>query len=161
MNLWIETTREELLEVLRRVEVALMNDAEARQLCGTWSLIAAGRQILQLGPKVAIIKKGEHGALMFAKPQHTDSLKFFAAPSYPLEELKDPTGAGDCFAGGLCGYLDYTGDFSLESFRKAIVYGSIVASFNVEDFSVERLKSLSPEEIASRYNEFVLMTRFE
>ncbi|NCO35501.1 MAG: sugar kinase [Armatimonadetes bacterium CG2_30_59_28] len=162
MNLWIDTTRDELLRVLERVDVALMNDAEARQLCETWSLITAGKRVLEMGPRIAIIKKGEHGALMFARTSGgSDSLKFFAAPSYPLEELRDPTGAGDCFAGGLCGYLDYTGDFSLESFRKAIVYGSIVASYNVEDFSVERLKWVSPEDIATRYNEFMLMTRFE
>lgn len=161
MNLWIDIAKADLLQVLQRVDVALMNEGEARQLCGTSSLITAGKQLLTMGPKVVIIKKGEHGALMFADPAGTGFSEFFAAPSYPLEEIKDPTGAGDCFAGGLSGYLDYTKDGAVNNLRKAIIYGSVVASFNVEDFSLNRLRCITPEDISRRYNEFKTMTAFE
>lgn len=154
MNLWIQRSKEKVLEVLRRVDVALMNDSEARQLFETPSLIRAGRRLLQAGPKVGIIKKGEHGALLFADGD------FFSAPSYPLEEVLDPTGAGDSFAGGLIGFVAYTNDPSIDNLRKAIVYGSIVASFNVEDFSLNALRRVTPEDIARRYGEFVEMTQF-
>lgn len=154
MNFWIASKREALLEVLRRVDVALMNDAEARQLCDTPSLVQAGRRLLELGPRAAVLKKGEHGAAMFTRDGH------FFAPGYPLEQVKDPTGAGDSFAGGLIGYLAYTDDFSEENLRKAIVCGSVIASFDVEDFSLGRLARLTPNEIVERYREFRAMTDF-
>jgi ribokinase len=154
MNLWIHLSKDKVLEVLRRVDVALMNDGEARQLFETPSLVRAGRRLLEAGPKVGIIKKGEHGALLFSKNT------FFAAPSYPLEEVLDPTGAGDSFAGGLAGFVAYTNDPSVENLRKGIVYGSIVASFNVEDFSLNALRRIVPEDVARRYEEFVEMTQF-
>jgi sugar/nucleoside kinase (ribokinase family) len=131
-----------------------MNDAEARELCGEPNLIAAGRRLLNYGPGTIIIKKGEHGAVMMTH----DS--YFSAPGYPLEELKDPTGAGDTFAGGLVGYLARCGQTDEETMRRAIIAGSVMASFTVEDFSLNRLFALTPEEIAERYHEIVAMTRF-
>jgi len=154
MNFWISGKRDALLAVLARVDVALMNDAEARQLCDTPSLVQAARRILDLGPRAVVLKKGEHGAAMFTRDGH------FAAPGYPLEQIKDPTGAGDAFAGGLVGYLAYTDDFSDDNLRKAIICGSVVASFNVEDFSLERLARLTPNEIVERYRQFRAMTDF-
>jgi sugar/nucleoside kinase (ribokinase family) len=154
MNYWIESKREKVLEVLARVDVALMNDAEARQLCGEPNLIAAARQVLNFGPGTVIIKKGEHGSLMLSKDA------FFAAPGYPLEEVRDPTGAGDTFAGGLIGYLARGDNGDDGALRRAIVSGSVMASFTVEDFSLRRLLRLQPEEIAERYHEIGAMTRF-
>lgn len=154
MNFWISGKREALLEVISRVDIALMNDAEARQLCDTHSLVQAARKLLDLGPRAVVLKKGEHGAAMFTRDGH------FAAPAYPLEDAKDPTGAGDSFAGGLVGYLAYTDDFSDENLRKAIVCGSVIASFNVEDFSLERLARLAPDEIVARYDAFRAITDF-
>ena len=154
MNYWIESKRDKVLEVLARVDLALMNDAEARQLCGEANLIAAARQILNYGPGVVIIKKGEHGAIMLAQ----DS--FFSAPGYPLEEVRDPTGAGDTFAGGLIGYLARCDDGGDGAMRRAIISGAVMASFTVEDFSLRRLLRLEPEEIAERYHEVDAMTRF-
>ena len=154
MNFWIENAREKLLEVLARCDVALVNDAEARQLCQEGSLIAAGRKILDLGPGAVIIKKGEHGAVMMSR----DS--YFTAPGYPLEEIRDPTGAGDTFAGGLVGYLARCGEIGEDALRRAIIAGSVMASFTVEDFSLNRLFSLSPDEVAERYDEITTMTRF-
>lgn len=154
MNFWISGKREQLLAVLSRVDVALMNDAEARQLCDTPNLVQAARRILDLGPRAVVLKKGEHGAIMFTRDAH------FAAPAYPMEQVKDPTGAGDSFAGGLIGYLAYTDDFSDENLRKAIICGSVVASFDVEDFSLERLARLTPGEIVERYNEFRTIAGF-
>ena len=155
MNFWIERKRDRLLEVLKRVDVILLNEGEARQLCDTASLAVAGRRLLELGPKTAVIKKGEHGVVMFARGCH------FAAPSYPLEEVKDPTGAGDSFAGGFVGYLAYTDDPTEENVRKAVVCGSAMASFGVEDFSLRRLESLTPQAIMERCGEFRRITRFE
>ena len=154
MNFWISGKREALLAVLKRVDVALMNDAEARQLCETSSLVQAARRLLELGPRAVVLKKGEHGAVMWTRDGH------FAAPGYPLDQVRDPTGAGDAFAGGLIGYLAYTDDFSDENLRKAIVCGSVVASFDVEDFSLERLARLTPDEIVARYREFRGITGF-
>ena len=154
MNYWIESKRDKVLEVLARVDLALMNDAEARQLCGEANLIAAARQILNYGPGVVIIKKGKHGAIMLAQ----DS--FFSAPGYPLEEVRDPTGAGDTFAGGLIGYLARCDDGGDGAMRRAIISGAVMASFTVEDFSLRRLLRLEPEEIAERYHEVDAMTRF-
>jgi sugar/nucleoside kinase (ribokinase family) len=154
MNFWISGKREQLLAVLSRVDVALMNDAEARQLCDTPNLVQAARRILDLGPRAVVLKKGEHGAIMVTRDGH------FSAPAYPMEQVKDPTGAGDSFAGGLIGYLAYSGDFSDGNLRKAIVCGSVVASFAVEDFSLERLARLAPGEIVERYNEFRAIAGF-
>ncbi len=154
MNFWIEGARDKLLAVLARCPIALMNDAEVRQLSGEVNLVAAGRRVLDLGPGVVIIKKGEHGCLMMSR----DS--YFAAPGYPLEEVRDPTGAGDTFAGGLVGYLARCGETDDEALRRAIVAGSVMASFTVEDFSLRRLFRLTPEEIAERYHEIAAMTRF-
>jgi sugar/nucleoside kinase (ribokinase family) len=153
MNYWIENSREALLQVLARSDVALLNDAEARQLCGEPNLIAAARQILNYGPGAVIVKKGEHGALMISR----DS--YFAAPGYPLEEVRDPTGAGDTFAGGFIGYLARGGETDDQALRRAIICGTVMASFAVEDFSLNRLFRLTPEEIASRYHEMLALTR--
>ncbi len=155
MNFWIENKRDALLEVLKRVDVAFMNDAEARQLIGTGSLVKAAMRVREMGPKYVVIKKGEHGAMMFC-----DGL-CFAAPSYPLEEVVDPTGAGDSFAGGFIGYLAGRGDISEDSIRKAIICGSTMASYNVEGFSLDRLKTLTGREISERYKAFREMVRFE
>ncbi|NLC57578.1 MAG: sugar kinase [Armatimonadetes bacterium] len=155
MNFWITGKPDRLREVLRRVDIVFMNDAEARQFCGTFSLLSAARQILELGPKAVIIKKGEHGALLFTPSGH------FSAPSYLLEQVADPTGAGDSFAGGFIGYLAYTGDLSEPNLRKATVYGSVLASFDIEDFSLNRLRTLTPAEIAGRYAEFRQIAFFE
>lgn len=154
MNLWIKTKKNQLLEVIRKVDVLLLNDGEARQLFETPSLVKAASAALKLGPKQVIIKKGEHGALLFADSTH------FSAPGYPLEVIKDPTGCGDSFAGAMIGYLAKTGDASEKSIRKAIVYGSVVASFNAEDFSLERMKRLTNEEIEGRYREFERIREF-
>lgn len=148
MNYWIENKPDALEKVLRRVDAAFMNDAEARQLCCTGSIIKAGARIRQMGPSIVVIKKGEHGAVVFSEGE------FFAAPSYPLEEVVDPTGAGDSFAGGFMGYLAHTDDLSGRNIRKAVIYGSVLASFDVEDFSLGRLAALAPREISDRYNEF-------
>ncbi len=155
MNYWIETRKPELIEVLKRVDIAFMNDAEARQLCGTSSVIKAARQIRELGPRCVVVKKGEHGAMLF-----TDH-SFFSAPSYPLDEVVDPTGAGDSFAGGFMGYLASTNDVSDANLRKAIVCGSTVASFNVEDFSLRRMSKLTLDDISKRYDEFRTICYFE
>jgi sugar/nucleoside kinase (ribokinase family) len=154
MNFWIENAEERLLEVLARCDIALMNDAEARELTGESNLIVAGRRVLDLGPGVAIIKKGEHGAVMLSQNS------CFAAPGYPLEEIRDPTGAGDTFAGGLVGYLARCGETDEETLRRAVIAGTVMASFTVEDFSLDRLFALSPAEVAERYHEIVAMTRF-
>jgi sugar/nucleoside kinase (ribokinase family) len=141
--------------VLKRVNLVFMNDAEARQFCGTFSLLRAARDLLAMGPDGVIIKKGEHGALLFTKGKH------FSAPSYLLEQVADPTGAGDTFAGGFIGYLAYTGDLSEANLRKATVYGSVMASFNIQDFSLNRLRGLTQEEISARYEEFKEIAFFE
>lgn len=154
MNLWIETKKKQLTDAIRKVDVLLLNDSEARQLFGTPSLVKAASAALKLGPKYIIIKKGEHGALLFTGNSH------FSAPSYPLETIKDPTGCGDSFAGAMIGYLAKTGDNSEKSIRKAIVYGSVVASFNAEDFSLERMKRLTNAEIEKRYREFEKIREF-
>ncbi len=153
MNYWIEKKKEQLMEVIRKTNIFLLNDSEARELFKTTNLITAGRRILGHGPDAVIIKKGEHGALML-----TDE-KLFCLPAYPLEIVKDPTGAGDSFAGAFIGYLSKNG-FDESSVRKAIVYGSAVASFNVEDFSLNRLKKITMKDIEARYREFETIVRF-
>jgi sugar/nucleoside kinase (ribokinase family) len=155
MNFWISGKREELLETLRRVDVLLVNDAEARELSGEWNIVKAARAIRALGPKTLVIKKGEHGVLMFAEDGS------FSAPAYPLEEVFDPTGAGDTFAGGFLGYLASTGSFADGALRRAAIMGSALASFSVEAFSLERLLTLTRAEIDERFRLFKRLTHFE
>ena len=155
MNFWIEGKRDALLEVLKRVDIAFMNDAEARQLTGELSVIKAAKALMALGPKTVIIKKGEHGALLFSGDQH------FAAPSYPLEDIADPTGAGDSFAGGFIGYVASQNDTSFATLRRAVIYGSVLASYNVEDFSLNRLRTLTDADIAARYRAFQEIAYFD
>lgn len=155
MNFWMDIALDELLKTLTLVDVLTINDAEARQLSGEFSLVKAARKILTMGPKYLIIKKGEHGALLF----HED--KIFSAPALPLEEVFDPTGAGDTFAGGFIGYMAKTGTVSFENMKNAIIYGSALASFCVEKFGSERLRNLTQEEIAGRLQEFVGLAKFE
>jgi len=156
MDLWIDIARDELVALLKRVDMLILNDGEARQLTGETSLIRAGRRIREMGPSHVAIKKGEHGCLLFS-PEG-----FFSCPAYPLEDIHDPTGAGDTFAGGLIGYLAANADtISLDHLRRAVVYGSTLASFNVEKFSLERLKTVTREDITARYGIFREMSRFE
>lgn len=154
MNFWIQNKKEHLLNVLKKVDVLLINEAEARQLFATPSLVQAAKSAINLGLKAVIIKKGEHGALLFMEGKH------FSAPGYPLENVIDPTGAGDSFAGAIMGYIAKTDDISEKNIRKAIVYGSVVASYNAEAFSLEMLKKLSLPEIEKRYNEIKEMREF-
>lgn len=147
MNLWISTKKARLLELMKQIDILILNDGEARQLTGSPSLIKSGRLIRSWGPKFVVIKKGEHGALLFSKD------KFYAAPAYPLEEVYDPTGAGDTFAGGFVGYLNKMGNSLDEKvLHEAIFYGTVMASFNVENFSLERLKTVHTQDIERRVN---------
>ena len=154
MNFWINNKKKSLIDVIKKVDVLLLNDGEARQLFSTINLVNAANQALSLGPNAVIIKKGEHGALLFTKNKH------FNAPSYPLENIKDPTGCGDSFGGAFIGYLAKTKDLNERNFRKAIVYGSVVASHNAEDFGLNRLKNLKMSDIEKRYKEFRDMREF-
>ena len=156
MNYWIERKREDLTRVMQMVDVVLLNEAEVRQYTETYNLLVGARRILSLGPMAVIVKKGEYGALMISGEGEV-----FIAPAYPLESVKDPTGAGDSFAGGFLGYLASTGDQSPNGIRKAMIHGSVIASFTVEDFGVNRLLSLTQEEIDRRYREFTRLTFFE
>lgn len=155
MNLWIETARAELLDVLRSVDLLVVNDGEARQLTGESNVVRAGRRLLELGPKTIVIKKGEHGAALFA------SGGTFAVPAVPLEHVVDPTGAGDSFAGGLIGSLAVSGDLGDAALRRAIACGSVLASFTVQDFGVARLQSVTRHELAARYEELRHLTHFD
>lgn len=155
MNLWIEIERDSLIETMRMVDMVCMNEEEARELSGSGSLVAAARYILGLGPRVVLIKKGENGCVMVTPDG------YFMAPAYPLEEVYDPTGAGDSFAGGFLGYLASHGAMTDEALRRAVIYGSAVASFTVEKFSVDRLRQLSRREIDERYSDFRRFTFFE
>ncbi len=157
MDLWISIAKEDLTTLLKRVDMLILNDSEARQYTGETSLIKAGAKIRSLGPKFVAIKKGEHGCLLFGESQ------FFSCAAYPLEDIHDPTGAGDTFAGGLIGYLAARnhGEIRFDDLRKAVVYGSVMASYNVEAFSLERLRSLSQNDIDERYRMFQLMSQFE
>lgn len=155
MNFWMDTALDDLLQVLKRVDVLTINDEEARQLSGEYSLLRAARRILELGPRTLIIKKGEHGALLFS------GNKIFSAPALPLEEVFDPTGAGDAFAGGFTGFLAQTGDTSFENMKRAVIYGSVMASFCVEQFGTQRLMNLEREEIDARLAEFVELSHFQ
>jgi sugar/nucleoside kinase (ribokinase family) len=155
MNFWIESRRPELLELLSRVDLITLNDAEARQLTECANLIKAARWIMERGPGHVIIKKGEHGAFMFTRES------IFFAPAYPLEDVFDPTGAGDAFAGGFMGYLAKTGKLDDAHLRRAVVYGSTMGSFAVERFSIERLLEISTRDIASRLGAFGRLVAFE
>lgn len=155
MNFWIETAWEDLKKVFTMVDVLLVNDSEARQITGEYSLVKAARKILTMGPKFLIVKKGEHGALLF----HGNNV--FFAPAMPLDEVFDPTGAGDTFAGGFIGHLAKTKDTSFENMKTAIIVGSAMASFCVEKFGPQRLKEISREEIAQRIQEFVQLVSFD
>jgi sugar/nucleoside kinase (ribokinase family) len=157
MDLWIESTRNELDALLLRVDLLILNDSEAREMTKETSLIRAGRKIQKFGPRYVAIKKGEHGALLFGEDD------FFSAGAYPLEDIHDPTGAGDTFAGALAGYLasHVKEEVTFDLLRKAVIYGSVLASFCVEAFSLERLRKLTQDEITERYQVFRLMTQFE
>lgn len=155
MNFWMEIAMDDLRETLKHVDVLTINDEEARQLSGEYSLVKAARKIMEMGPSFLIIKKGEHGALLF----HQDEV--FFAPALPLEEVFDPTGAGDTFAGGFIGYLASTEDVSFDNMKRAIIYGSVMASFCVEKFGTERLENLTQEEIQARAKEFMKLSQVE
>ncbi|MET7255329.1 PfkB family carbohydrate kinase [Dyadobacter jiangsuensis] len=155
MNLWMNIALDDLKSVLKLVDLLTINDEEARLLSGEYSLRKAAKKIMAMGPKTLIIKKGEHGALLFQED------RIFFAPALPLEEVFDPTGAGDSFAGGFIGYLAATDDISFDNMKRAIIYGSAMASFCVEKFGTERLVNLSKEEINARVQEFVKLASFE
>jgi len=154
MNFWMDCALPELLEVIKRVDVITINDEEARQLSGEYSLVKAAAIIQEMGPKYVVIKKGEHGALLF------QGKEVFFAPALPLEEVFDPTGAGDTFAGGFAGYITQSGNVSFENLKNAIVYGSNLASFCVEKFGTDRMVSLEKQEVISRLLEFKTLTQY-
>jgi len=155
MNFWMDIAMDALQKVITKIDVLTINDEEARQLSGEYSLVKAAEKILKMGPKYLIIKKGEHGALLF----HED--KIFSAPALPLAEVYDPTGAGDTFAGGFAGYLAMTDDISFDNMKRAIIYGSAMASFCVEKFSNERLKELDEAALQERMQRFVELSKFD
>jgi sugar/nucleoside kinase (ribokinase family) len=155
MNYWIERTRDELLKTIAVVDALIINDAEARELAGEPNLIRAARKILELGPRMLVVKRGEYGAALFTN--HS----YFATPAFPLENVFDPTGAGDSFAGGFMGYLAQAGKIDDHTLRRAIICGSVMASFNCEEFSCDRLRRLTPGEIRARFHEFKEFTHFE
>lgn len=155
MNFWMENTWDELLKVIQKTDVITINDEEARQLSGEYSLVKAAQKIYTMGPKYVVIKKGEHGALLF----HKDDV--FFAPALPLKEVFDPTGAGDTFAGGFIGYLAKTGDISFENMKRAVISGSNLASFCVEKFGTERMINLTKKDIQNRLFQFKQLTQFE
>src|ERR1700761_3288568 len=155
MNFWMDVALDELHKTIKMIDVLTINDAEARQLSGEYSLVKAARKILTMGPKYLIIKKGEHGALLF----HED--KIFSAPALPLAEVFDPTGAGDTFAGGFIGYMATVGTVNFYNMKNAIIYGSALASFCVEKFGTEKIRNLSNKEITERVQEFVSLSTFE
>jgi sugar/nucleoside kinase (ribokinase family) len=154
MNFWMDIMMSDLLETIKLVDVLTINDEEARQLSGEYSLVKAAKKILEMGPKYLIIKKGEHGALLF----HED--KIFSAPALPLAEVFDPTGAGDTFAGGFIGYLAKVGTVNFSNMKNAIIYGSALASFCVEKFGTEKILNLSEAEVTARVQEFVKLSTF-
>ncbi|ATL46395.1 sugar kinase [Chitinophaga caeni] len=155
MNFWMETALSDLLEVIKMVDVLLVNDSEARQLTGEYSLVKAAKKILTMGPKYLIIKKGEHGALLFSE-NHV-----FFAPAMPLDDVFDPTGAGDTFAGGFIGHIARTKDISFENMKTAIIVGSAMASFCVEQFGVKRLRGITRDDISERLDQFVQLVNFD
>ncbi len=155
MNFWMDIAMDSLKAVIKEIDVLTINDEEARQLSGEYSLVKAAQVIHEMGPKFLVIKKGEHGALLF------EGDKIFFAPALPLAQVIDPTGAGDSFAGGFIGYLANTDDLSFENMKRAVIYGSAMASFCVEEFSIARLKNLNGEEIKSRVRRFVELVNFD
>jgi len=155
MNFWMDIARADLDKVISKIDVLTINDEEARQLSGEYSLVKAAQKIIDMGPRFLIIKKGEHGALLFNKNE------VFFAPALPLEEVFDPTGAGDTFAGGFVGYLAQTGNISFDNMKRAIIYGSAMASFCVEKFGSIRIENLTDEEINSRVQQFVDLVQFD
>ncbi|PKQ45926.1 PfkB family carbohydrate kinase [Confluentibacter flavum] len=155
MNFWMDCALDDLHTVIKKIDVITINDEEARQLTGEYSLVVAARKIHSMGPKYVVIKKGEHGALLF----NNDNV--FYAPALPLEEVFDPTGAGDTFAGGFAGYITKTGDTSFENMKNAIIHGSTLASFCVEKFGTERMQNLSKKEVHKRLLQFKQLTQFE
>ena len=154
MNFWMDIALNDLLDVIKRVDVITINDEEARQLSGEYSLVNAAKKIHEMGPKYVVIKKGEHGALLF------DHGKMFYAPALPLAEVFDPTGAGDTFAGGFAGYLAKTEDLSFDNLKNAVIYGSNLASFCVEKFGTERMQELTSDEVKERLEQFKELTQF-
>lgn len=155
MNLWIDVAKESLLRTIRGVDLVIINDAEARQLTEIPNLIRAAREILSWGPRALIVKRGEYGAALFTREN------YFAIPAYPLESVFDPTGAGDTFAGGFMGYLASQKDIDEAAMRRAMIFGSVMASFNVEEFGTERVRRLTEDEINARFRAFKQMTHFE
>ncbi len=155
MNFWMDIALDDLKKVIAKVDVITINDEEARQLSGEYSLVTASKKIMEMGPQYVVIKKGEHGALIFHKEE------MFFAPALPIAEVFDPTGAGDTFAGGFTGYLAKTGDYSFENMKRAIIYGSCLASFCVEKFGTERMQNLSENEVEKRLQQFQRLTQFE
>ncbi|MCG3147352.1 MAG: hypothetical protein PCFJNLEI_00791 [Verrucomicrobiae bacterium] len=155
MDLWINIAKVPLLALLKKIDCLILNESEARELMKETSLIKAGKALLKRGPKFVCIKKGEHGCLLFGKDL------FFSAPAFPLEDIHDPTGAGDCFAGAFAGYLAKAGKVNHQTLRKAVIAGSVIASFNVESFSLNRLKTIKPKDIRARYKSFRQMSHFD
>ena len=155
MNFWMDCALNDLKAVIKKVDVITINDEEARQLTGEYSLVVAAQKIQEMGPKYVVIKKGEHGALLF----HGENV--FFAPALPLREVSDPTGVGDTFAGGFAGYLAKTEDYSFENMKNAVIYGSTLASFCVEKFGTERMEKLEDKEVYQRLNQFKQLTQFE
>ena len=156
MDLWIQTRRDELVRTIGMVDMVTMNDSEIRMFADTTSIVAGARQILTMGPRAILVKKGENGAVMFTRDN-----QFFSAPAYPLEEVRDPTGAGDSFAGGFMGFLASNGGIEADVFKRAVIHGSAIASYCVEDFGVQRLQTLTRGEVDRRYSEFRTFTQFE
>lgn len=154
MNFWMDIAMDELLEVIAKVDVLTINDEEARQLSGEYSLVTAAKKIHTMGPKYLIIKKGEHGALLFSEGE------IFFAPALPLAQVFDPTGAGDTFAGGFMGYLAHSQDLSFENMKRAVIYGSAMASFCVEEFSIDRLRNLTNQDVLDRLEQFKKLAHF-
>jgi sugar/nucleoside kinase (ribokinase family) len=155
MNFWMDCALPELLEVIKRIDVITINDEEARQLSGEYSLVKAAAKIHEMGPKYVVIKKGEHGALLF----HNKDV--FFAPALPLEEVFDPTGAGDTFAGGFAGFITQSENISFDNMKKAIIHGSNLASFCVEKFGTERMENLQKAEVQQRLKQFKALTQFD
>ena len=155
MNFWMDSALDDLMKIIAKVDVITINDEEARQLTGEYSLVVAAKKIMTMGPEFVVIKKGEHGALLFFEDE------MFYAPALPLKEVFDPTGAGDTFAGGFAGYLAKTGDYSFENLKKAVIYGSALASFSVEKFGTERMTNLKKEELYERIVQFKNLTQFD
>jgi sugar/nucleoside kinase (ribokinase family) len=155
MNMWIEQTRDSLLETIKGVDIVIINDAEARQLSGEPNLMKAARKVLSWGPSALVVKRGEYGAALFTNGS------YFAIPAYPLESVFDPTGAGDTFAGGFMGYLASHDEINEATMRRAMIFGSVMASFNVEEFGTERVQRLTHDEINERFGTFKQMTHFE